>query len=166
MSHLHYEEEQRFSNVRWIWVVIPFVVLVPLIIMITEGGSNQEDAAMILLSTAFALLPVMVILLYSRLMLKIDNQGFHYKFFPAVIKWRIISKDMIESFEVTEKRSLLEKIECGYRRNRLNNTILMNISGKKFVRIKLKYSRRLKIGSENPEGFERALRRLTSPDNS
>lgn len=165
MSHLHYEEEQRFSNKRWIWFVLFFLFLLPIIMALTEEEPNQKDMTMILLSTVFAILPVAAILLYSKFQIKIDNQGIHYKFFPAVIKWRVISKDMIESFEVTAKQTLLEKVECGYRRNRLNNTIVMNISGEKFARIKLKDGRRLKIGSENPEGLARALRKLTSPDN-
>lgn len=165
MAHLHYEEEQRFSNVTWIWIALLLVLLAPLIIWVTEKEVGQQDILMIMLSTAFAALPVVAIMFYSRLLVKIDEQGIHYKFFPSVLKWRLVPKEIIESYEVTDTRNLLEKLECGYRRNRFSNCIGMNISGKKFTRIKLKDGRKLKIGTGNPEGMERALRKLISPNN-
>ena len=165
MSYLHYEEEQRFSNVRWIWVALLILLLIPLIITVEEGEASQKDVTLIFLSTVFASLPVAVILFYSKLMLRIDRDGIHYRFFPVVLKWRDIPKSAVESYEVSAKRNILEKIELGYKRNRLNNSISMNITGRKIARIKLKDGRKIKIGTENPEGFERALRTLTSPDN-
>jgi len=131
----------------------------------SEESLEQKDVATLILGLAFAFLPVVVILFYSKFQLKVDSAGIHYKFFPGIIKWRIIAKEMIDSFEVTAKRSFFEKIECGYSRNRLNRTTMMNISGEKFARIKLKDGRRFKIGSENPESLERALRKLTSTAN-
>jgi len=115
--------------------------------------------------TPLGLAPVILILLYSKLQIKIDGEGVHYRFIPSVMKWKTVSKESIESFEVSPKKSLWEKIECGYGRNHLNNTVSMNISGKKYARIKLTDGRKLKIGTINPEGMERALRKLKSPDN-
>jgi hypothetical protein len=167
MGHLFYEEEQRLSQVGWIWVAMLLLLLAPLAMIVSGNETpSQQEMTSILLSTAFAFIPMVGIIFFSRLQFKIDGEGIHYKFFPAVIKWRVIPKSFIESFEVTEKRNLIEKLTFGYRRNRLNNCITMNISGSKFARLKLKDGRQLKIGSENPESMEQALRKLTSPDNN
>jgi hypothetical protein len=167
MGHLLYEEEQRFSRVTWIWIAMLLLLLAPIVAIVSgKEPPSQQEMTSILLSTAFAFIPMTVIIFFSRLQFKIDGEGIHYKFFPAVIKWRMIPKSLIQSFEVSEKRNLIEKIAFGYRRSRLNNSITMNISGSKFARLQLRNGRKLKIGSENPESMERALRKLTSLDNN
>lgn len=120
---------------------------------------------MVLLSTLLASVPVLATLLYSKLQLRIDDVGIHYKFFPGVWKWKTITKSEIESFEFSAMKSVFEKLECGYSRNLFSNSIRMNITGKKFLRMKLKDGRKIKIGSENAEEMERALKRLTPEDN-
>ena len=167
MAHLHYEEEQRFSNVMWIWVAMGILLLTAPLLTLLSDSISQKDVTRVLLSTAFAFIPMVVLLLFAKLQIKIDGEGLHYRFFPSVFKWRTISKNSIESFEVTAKKNLWEKLECGYgyRNNRFKKTISMNITGAKFARIKLIDGRRLKIGTVNPESMERALRKLTSPDN-
>ncbi len=167
MSHLHYEEEQRFSNVTWIWVAMVLLLLAAPTLTLVSDSVSQKDMTSVLLSTAFAFIPMVGMLLFAKLQIKIDGGGLHYKFFPSVLKWRTISKDSIESFEVTPKKNLWEKLECGYgyRNNRYKRIISMNVTGAKFARIKLTDGRRLKIGTINPESMERALRKLTSTDN-
>ncbi len=162
MSHYHYYEEQRFTNVRWLWLVLALIILLPLLLTFNDRGMNQQEIIMLLLSTLFASVPVVAILLYSKLQLRIDDVGIHYKFFPGVWKWKTIAKTEIESFEFSTMNSIFEKLECGYSRNLFSNSIRMNITGKKFLRMKLKDGRRIKIGSENPEEMERALKRLTT----
>lgn len=167
MAHIHYEEEQRFSNVTWIWVALILLLLSIPLLTLTSDSISQKDMTSVLLSTAFALLPMTGMLLFAKLQIKIDEAGVHYKFIPTVFKWRTIAKTSIESFEVTAKKNLWEKLECGYgyRSNRFRKTISMNVTGSKFARLKLTDGRRFKIGTINPESMERALRKLTSPDN-
>jgi hypothetical protein len=165
MNRTVYEEEQRFAGLTWIWIFAFALVFVPLVLAVRDASLTSQEILIILLSIVAGLVPVLVILYFARLQLKIDALGIHYRFFPAVVKWRIIPQNSIESFEVTEKKNIIETIERGYRRNRFNNTIAMNISGKKFVRLKLKNGQKFKIGTENPESFERALKKLTLPEN-
>lgn len=162
MAHLHYEEEQRFTNVRWLWLVLALIILLPLLLTFNDTGMNQQEIIALLLSTLFASVPVVAILLYSKLQLRIDDVGVHYRFFPGVWKWKTILKTEIESFELSAMNSIFEKLECGYRRNLFTDTIRMNITGKKFLRMKLKDGRKIKIGSEHPEEMERVLKRLTT----
>lgn len=125
---------------------------------------NQQEIITLLLSTLLATVPLMAILLYSKLQFRIDDVGIHYKFFPGVWKWKTIAKTEIESFEFSGMKSIFEKWEIGYRRNLFSNSIRMNITGNKFLRMELKDGRKIKIGSENPEEMERALKRLTTED--
>jgi len=164
MAHFYYEEEQRFTNVRWLWFVLILIILIPLLLTFNDKGMNQEEIITLLLSTLFAAVPVVATLLYSKLQLRIDDVGIHYKFFPGVWKWKTITKTEIESFEFSAMKSIFEKLECGYRRNLFTHSIRMNITGKKFLRMKLKDGSKIKIGSENPEEMEWALKRLTTED--
>ncbi|HEU5289960.1 MAG TPA: hypothetical protein VFU05_04900 [Cyclobacteriaceae bacterium] len=168
MAHIHYEEEQRFSHVTWIWVAFVLLLLAAPTLTLLSDSVSEEDMTKVLLSTALAFLPMGVILLFAKLQIRIDGEGLHYRFIPSVFKWRTIAKNNIQSFEVTAKKNLWEKIECGYgyRRNRFNKTISMNVTGSKFARITLTGGQKLKIGTVNPESMERALRQLTSPDNN
>jgi hypothetical protein len=166
MAHLHFEEEQRFTNVIWIWIVGGFILLLPVGMTLADEDTTRENLTAILLSMAMSLLIVVGILIYSKLQVKINEEGLHYKFFPAITKWKMILKNEIESFEVTPAQNLIEKVEMGHKRNIFNKTITMNITGKKFARIQLKDGRKFKIGTDNAEGFERALRRLLTPDNN
>lgn len=167
MAHIHYEEEQRFSNVTWIWVALILLLLTIPSLTLFSDTISQKDVTSVLLSTAFAFIPMVVTLIFAKLQIKIDGVGVHYKFIPSVFKWRTIAKNSIESFEVTPKKNLWEKLECGYgyRNNRFKRIISMNVTGVKFARIKLTDGRRIKIGTVNPESMERALRQLTSTDN-
>lgn len=165
MNRTFYEEEQRFAGLTWIWMFALALVIVPLVLAVRDTSLTSQDILIILLSIVAGLVLVLAILYFARLQLKIDTLGIHYRFFPAIIKWRIIPLNSIESFEVTEKKNIIEIIERGYRRNRFNNTITMNVTGKKFVRLKLKGGQKIKIGTENPDSFERALQKITSPDN-
>jgi hypothetical protein len=117
MAHPYYEEEQRFTNVRWLWLVLALIILMPLLLTFNDKGINQQEMIMVLLSTLLASVPVLATLLYSKLQLRIDDVGMHYKFFPGVWKWKTITKSEIESFEFSAMNSIFEKLECGYSRN-------------------------------------------------
>lgn len=162
MAHLHYEEEQRFTSVVWIWVFSLILILVPVLIAVLSDTVSEPDKIVIALSTVLGFIPVVAILWFSKLQLRIDDTGLHYRFPPAVFRWKTVSGKTIQSFEVSEKRTLSEKMEIGFRRSLFFNTTTMNISGTKIARIQLHDGQKLKIGSENPEGIERALKKLTS----
>ena len=162
MAHLYYQEEQRFTNVRWLWLVLILIILLPLLLTYNDKGMNQQELITLFLSTLLAVVPVVAMLFFSKLQLRIDDGGIHYRFFPGVWKWKTITKTEIESFEFSDMKSLFEKWETGYCRNLFTDSIRMNITGKKFLRMKLKDGGKIKIGSENPEEMERALKRLTT----
>ena len=164
MKRILYEEEQRFSSVWWIWVFLLALLFLTFVLILTDKSASEDTAVNLLLTVTLGFLPVGAIIYFSKLQFKIDEDGIHYKFFPAVLKWRIIERNTIKSFEVSEKKNLLEKLSRGYTRNSLDNSITMNISGRKLARIKLNNGRTFNIGTENPESVERALKKLVAPD--
>jgi hypothetical protein len=133
--------------------------------MVIDSKIGEQELKSLLLTTLLGTLPVALILYYSIFRIKIDAQGLHYKFFPAVWKWRLIPKDNIASVEISERKTWIEKFTYGYRRNRLNHTTIMNITGKKFLRFTLNDGNKFKIGAENPEEMNRALKRLLAREN-
>lgn len=158
MSHIHFEEEQRFTSIPWLWVAIFIPLLIPLFFI--TGEPTQEDVTMLLLTILMGWIPIAIILFYSKFQLKVDRDGLRYKFFPAVWRWKLVPKDNIASFEIRSKKTFIEKLTFGYRNNRFTNTIRMNITGDTFVYIKLTMGRTLKIGTNNAEGLKLALQRL------
>ena len=162
MAHIHFEEEQRFSNVPWVWIATLLLLVVPLALMAGNEEISSAHLGKIFLTTAVAFLPVVAILFYSKLEVKINKEGLHYKFFPAVLHWKVVPKEIIQSFEVTPKQNLMEKLEIGFKRNLISKSISMNITGSKFARLKLSDGRILRIGTAKGDEFERALQKLTS----
>jgi hypothetical protein len=159
MSHIHFEEEQRFTEVTRIWVLSLLVVLAPLFIGLMDDNLG-EHILLLVLTTAAAWIPIGIILFISKMQVKIDNDGLHYRFPPRVIKWKTISKQHIASFELRNKKGLYEHLACGYRRSLIRNTIFMNVIGSKYLVLKLNDGKKIKIGSTNAETMEWTLKRL------
>lgn len=160
MSHIHYEEEQRFTEVRWVWMASILVILSPLGIIFLDENDGKENGGLMILTTLAAWIPVGLILFFARFKVKIDQTGLHYRFPPRLYRWKTVDPNSILSFEVREKRGFVERIACGYQRSLLRKTIFMNITGEKFVVIRSGNGQTLKIGSKNPEAMEQALTRL------
>jgi hypothetical protein len=160
MSHIHYEEEQRFTEVRWVWIASVLVILSPLVIILLDEHHGQENTGLIILTTLLAWIPVGLVLFWARFNIKIDQTGLHYRFSPTLYKWRTIRADGILAVEVRDKRGFFERIACGYQRSIFRKTVFMNITGEKFVIIRSGDGQTLKIGSKNPEAMKLALKRL------
>ena len=165
MAHIHYEEVQRFSQLRWVWMVSTVILLTPLVVFLMNEPSPSDDEGVILtlLTTLFAFLPVGLILLFGRLEIKVNNVGFHYRFPPSKFKWKIIDISNISSIESREKKGLVDHVACGYRKSILRNIIFMNIIGQKFVIVRLTNGLKIKIGSQNAESLVRTLKALRNP---
>jgi len=160
MNHNHYYEEQRFTNLRWLWIAVLIALLIPLVTL----SLTDADYLFTLQTTGLVLLgliPILAILNYSRLYVKIDSEGLHYQLFPAIWKWRKINKKDIASMESINEPSLLEKIIIGHQRNLFTNTIRMNITGTTFLRLNLVNGKKIIIGSKNADEMIKVLKKIT-----
>jgi hypothetical protein len=172
-----FEETQWLRETRWIWFVamlwclityIPVVYAVywQLIAGQPVGNRPLSDQGLIILSIA---LPVMTIIFISivrmiRLHVYVDGTGIHYNFFPSSRGWRQIHRTEILAYEVREKKNFFEHLRRLYSNNRITKIRSMTIHGSMIVCLGLKNRWKIMIGTQRPEDFNRALRRLTSTD--
>lgn len=175
MNRRYFEEKQLFRENLWVWYIFAafsMLLMIPLVygmyqqlIMGEPWGdkplSDNGLAIVFLFSLANGLL-VMWILYSIRLEVYIDDEGIHYSFFPNSKAWKVITKNEIISYDVRHKRNLFEMGGIGYHRNRFKRTRSMTIRGPKHIRFILAGNNKMLIGTQKPEEFDRALKRLLS----
>lgn len=175
MSRRYFEETQLFRQNLWLWYIFAafsMLLMIPLLygmyqqLIVGEPWGDKplsdNGLAMLFLFSLASWLMVMWILYSIRLEVYIDNEGIHYSFFPNSPAWKVITKNQIVSYEVRKKRKLFEMGGIGYHRNRFKRTRSMTIRGSKHIRLILAGNNKILIGTQKPEEFDRALRRLLS----
>jgi hypothetical protein len=177
MSRPYWEETQALKESQWIWVLM-IVSSTAAIIPLAYGvywqvGKGQQwgdepmsDNALIGLTIfiVICMAVMFVCMAASKLELRIDEEGIHYRFVPYRFKWSLITPHEIESYELRDVRSFLGICQVGYHRNVLNNSRSMNVFGKKHLALHLRNSRKILIGTTNPEGAALAMRKLLNPN--
>ena len=175
MGRAYFEEVQLLRQTRWVWfILVPFSLLSLLPLMggvywqfikgVPWGNEPMRDEGLVIFCCFILLTWSMTtwVLLTLRLEVYVDAEGIHYKFFPHKRRWNLIRKGDIASFEISRKRNFLEVGGFGHHRNLFSKTRSMVISGPLYIRLVLANQHKLLIGTQNPEGFERAIRRLMS----
>lgn len=125
------------------------------------GNEPMSDNALIgfTIYLACTVIGVCWILLSTKLQVRVDAQGIHYKFFPTNTKWRLIGPHEIDSFEIRKKANIFD-IGIGLRRHFFTNTKSMNINASKYLRITLTNRERIVLGVHDREAMERAMKKL------
>lgn len=173
MTRPYFEETQSLKNSHFIWILM-IVTSASAIIPMGYGlywqiGKGEQwgdepmpDEALIgLFIFVVICLAIMIICMaYSKLEVKIDNEGVHYRFVPYKFKWSMISRAEISTYDIKKSNSFLGICHMGYHRNALNNSRSMNLYGNKSLFLTLRNKRKLFIGTTNAEGAELAMRKL------
>jgi hypothetical protein len=162
MKHLPFEEEQRFTQLPWLWVAAGIPVLAALF-MISVSDMTQNEVIKILLSLVFGYLPVFAILYFVKYEIRVNREGLQYKFLPVVWRWETIPAVHIKTIH-HQSGSFIDRLLIGYRHNRFTKTKRMNISGNGFVLLSLTDGKKLKIGSTRSEELYAALKEITSSE--
>ena len=124
MNKVLFKEEQQFR--QWWWIVLILGTTIPAMVMciyalyqqvvrgIQVGDSPAPNGVMIL---GFIFLCIML-WGYFKLKLEvwIDANGIHYRFFPLIIKNKLISKEQIQRFEIRKYNPILDYGGWGVRR--------------------------------------------------
>ncbi len=124
MNKFLFKEEQQFR--QWWWIVLILGATIPAMVMcvyalyqqvvlgIQVGDSPAPNGVMIL---GFIFLCIML-WGYFKLKLEvwIDADGIHYRFFPLIIKNKLISKEQIQRFEIRKYNPILDYGGWGVRR--------------------------------------------------
>lgn len=168
----YFEEKQSLRQTQWIWFVIVVVIMAtvgPVLPMVYTqliegvpvGNQPMSDTGLIIFSIFMIATAALTswVLLSLQLETFVDTEGIHYKLFPFKPKWKLVRKESIQEYEFRSKRGFLDG-KAGYNKNIFNKTISVHISGGQHIRLLLDDQWKLLIGTQNPEEFERAMRRV------
>ena len=182
MNRPAFEEVQRLRDNRWIWVMVAVfstAAFVPLLYgsywQLIKGepwGNEPLSNQGFILFFLFILLAfgiMLFILLSSRLELKIEGDGIHWKFYPIRKKWQLISKDEIQIYSLEKKFKFFAPGGLGYHHDRFRKLRSMRISGGSHLSLKLRNGERYLFGTQDLAGMEWAMKKLMNktdrPDN-
>lgn len=173
----YFEETQWLRDTRWIWFAVTGSALAstaPLVyIMLSQWwyGELIGDTPMtnfqisMMLCGLLALSVVSIIVIRTiRLNVIVDRDGVRYIFFPATRGWKSIDKDHIIHYALLEKSNFFEQISRGYSSNRFARTVRMRLQGRQIVRFQLDNRWKILIGTQRPDEFMKALKRMENPD--
>ena len=117
-------------------------------------------------SLAIPLLAAICIWLLAIIKLKIvvDEEGVLFRMFPLIWKAERIERQNISEFVIRRVEFWEYMQSGGERRRHLKGRKRIHIiNSRKVVDIKLHDGGQIILGTTNPDGFERAMRRLLSP---
>jgi hypothetical protein len=129
------------------------------------GNEPMSDEGLIALVVVCILLWLIVlwIMLAVRLNTYVDPEGIHYKYFnkPKIL----IRPREIASVEIHRKKSIYEFFQPGFHRHdTFRNVTTVIISGGNHIKLTFTNKRRLLLGTQRPDEFERAIKRLMTSD--
>jgi hypothetical protein len=143
-----FEENQKF-NQWWLWVIL---LSFP-IISVGPFDENEINVYYVLIGLAIPLLFYLF-----ELRIKVNEDGFHYQFFPFHLKFHTIKLTEIESFKAMEYSPLKEYggwgIKYGFKGK------AYNVSGNKGVKVFLKNGANIMFGSQKYKELEKALKKI------
>jgi hypothetical protein len=174
MARVYFEETQVLGNNRWVWVfaiAFSLVTLLPILNglywQLAEGepwgNKPMSDNGLIalFLTVLISWSLAAFFLLTMKLETKIDEQGFHYKFFPLKPKWHLIPREDIATYKIEKSFRLFDgSKKIGYHRNIFTNTRSFRILGKGRLFLNLKNGQRFIFGTQNPDSFEHAITKM------
>jgi hypothetical protein len=170
MEKVLFSEEQRFTQ-KWLWLIIigaTLISIVPTIfgiysqeILKKPWGDNPTDTLGLLLILLFKIILMGgLILLFIKMRLKVEirSDSLWFRFPPLVRKWKCITKEEIESFEVRTYRPVYEYGGWGIKGSTKDK--VYNISGNVGLQLKLKNGRRVLFGTQESQAVEYAMRKM------
>ncbi|QSE97141.1 DUF6141 family protein [Fulvivirga lutea] len=163
-------ETQRFNQI-WLWVLIIALdtvfltlfakaVYYQLYLGIPIGNNPISNTGLILLSMFVILLlaGITLLLFFSRLHTRIENDGVSFKFNPFMGKWKNIPIVDIQHFEVKKFNPITEFGGWGYRK--VSGKLLVNTSGNTALFIKTIQNQLIVIGTQFPDEVANTMQKL------
>ena len=171
MEKLLFSEEQRFTQ-WWLWLIMCFTllaVIIPISISVqqewvlglsfSEQPSPVTETVIAGLVTLVVMLGIFALIFTFRLKTKITTKGISVLFQPVHRKWKQITPDSIEHYEIRNYRANLEYGGHGARR-RGKSGHAFTISGKTGLQLQLKNGQKILIGTQKKQSIEYAMRKL------
>lgn len=173
MRRPDFYESQKFTQ-WWVWVLILFSCFALTGISIAGmyqqfvkgipyGNKPMPDNGLAIFTMVNLIISAALIWLFRvmKLETKIDKLGVHYRYYPLIPSWKTLSPHDISKWSV-EKYFILG---YGIRYNLLRGVKTLNVKGNIGLELSLTKGKKLRLGTQNPEEIELAMKALYNTDN-
>jgi hypothetical protein len=166
MNKVLFKEEQQFR--QWWYILLILVAIVPVMVFniytlymqvvkgIPVGDSPAPNAVLVLVLVAMAI--ALWTVFASKLEVRIDRQGLHYRFFPLIYKEKTITKQEIQRYEIRKYNSLGDYGGWGIRRGfgrKQGNAY--NVSGNMGLQLYLTNGKKTLFGTQRSQAILYAM---------
>jgi hypothetical protein len=171
MERSYFSEEQRHDQ-WWLWTILIVSItagIVPFLYGIYSqevlerpfGNEPISTKGLIVICIGMTLFMGLILLFVarSRLKTKIDKDGFWYCYPPLSRKWKKISREEIERFEIRTIRPNREYGGYGIHRNPKFGTAYI-VSGKIGLQLYLKNGKKVLIGTQKKQAITSAMEKM------
>lgn len=158
-SKILFKEEQTFMG-TWAWYLVLGICLLTLggiVLNLIQDQNTDSFVGLIIGSTVCG--AIVMLFVYSKLEVSIDQSNIYYRYFPFVAKEKKLSKGDIKEVYVREYRPVMEYGGWGYRIS-MGNGKALNVSGDIGLQLVLKDGKRLLLGTKKKDALERAIQKL------
>lgn len=171
-SRILFREEQRYDQ-WWIWVILIAATAVAVIpvwygfyIQVTTGRSWGDDPvsngmlAGTAIFTTLLMAALLALFMTIRLQLEIRDDGVHFRYLPLIRKWRTITKENIDRFEVGKYRPVGRYGGWGIRIGFRRYGRAFNVSGNTGLRLYLKDGKTILFGTRRAQAIRYAMEKI------
>jgi len=167
MNKVLFKEEQQFRE--WWWIVLILAATIPAMVMciyalyqqtvqgIQVGDSPAPNGVLIIV------LVFLCIMLWGYFSLKlevwINQDGIHYRFFPLIIKNKLISKEQIQRFEIRKYSPIFDYGGWGVRRGFKWGKVY-NVSGNIGLQLYLISGKKVLFGTQRSQAIMYAMEEM------
>lgn len=165
---VYFKEVQRF-NQWWMWaIILPSVALMIGLCMhniyswtVLGKVPNSDNLSLewrivIVCLAMVATVGAAYTIFIATLETNIKNNSLYYRFKPFIFRWRKISKNDIQSWEVRKYDPIGEYGGWGIRLT-LSNGKAYNVKGDQGLQLHLKSGKKMLIGTQKPEELKQVM---------
>lgn len=169
MKKVLFKESQQFR--QWWQIVFILMATVPsmvtclyalfqqMVIGVQVGNSPAPNGVMI--AVFLGLCALLWILFSLKLEVWIDHQGIHYRFFPLLLKSKLISKEEILRFEMRKYKPFLEYGGWGIRKGLMNKWgRAYCVDGNTGLQLYLKNGKKVLFGTQRSQAIQYAMNEI------
>lgn len=165
MKKIYFQEEQRFTQI-WVWIflILTFFLVSEVIvgsIMLGESIDNSSFSnEIILLIFIVAFFGVFWLFLKMKLEVKVTDEGIVYRFFPIILKEKMLHRNIIESYKIRKYKPILEYGGYGIRVGFSRWGKAFNVKGNIGMQLYLKDGKKVLFGTQRAEAFKYAVDKM------
>ncbi|WP_425392635.1 hypothetical protein [Ekhidna sp.] len=157
---IQFKEEQSFIGTWMFYLVIGITTLSFIGASITIWlNETKEEGIIGLIIAGVVCGGVVVLFIYSKLYVTIDDRAIYYRYPPFVNSEHKLTQTDIKEVYVREYNPIWEYGGWGYR-IRPGKGRALNVSGNQGLQLELSNGKKILLGTQKPEAMKQAVRRL------